>query len=215
VWQRLYNKYTKDQTRIDRANYEPSDCDTAKAIIAQFFKHPSPKFVVNAKDIIVVYTKSKQVHVEFSSNRGPATISHSDFHDESYDPWQNVMKHINKKFRNSINNDILEFRAKHNITSKQQHVDHDPPFSKLVDQFLALKGVSSDNYGWIYSDTVNNGKSLDLKFVDEWQQYHRANAQVRVLPSKENLAGAQKAKNERKQRREYAWICQSPLGMCY
>jgi hypothetical protein len=67
------------------------------------------------------------------------------------------------------------------LMSTASHVDHVVPFSRLVDQFLALYDLD------LCKIKCNSKRIYDPDVVPNWQQYHEQHAQLQLVSAKANL----------------------------
>ncbi|MBW4666532.1 MAG: hypothetical protein KME60_03550 [Cyanomargarita calcarea GSE-NOS-MK-12-04C] len=89
---------------------------------------------------------------------------------------------------------IREFKDIHSIGGKiwnketkkwdsidDYHVDHDYPFSMLLDDFCKIYGYSFDEI------EVSSGLIVSDEIRTKWQRHHLVNASLQMLPISENL----------------------------
>ena len=104
--------------------------------------------------------------------------------------------------RADIAHQILNFRAKTKFPQKcylsgrnlrswsETHIDHYYPFSKIVDDWLKLEGISFD---YIKLKGRGNNKTLsDPILKKSWQEYHAKRADLRVCDKSENIKKSNK-----------------------
>lgn len=119
----------------------------------------------------------------------------------------NPLRDIREAFRRAVVDQVLAFRDAQlaagavcpfrgvALTARTSHVDHEAPrtFARLLEDFLAGEGMaladvpitpSADNQLW--ADLADAGLSA------RWQDYHRANARLRLLSRGANLSEARR-----------------------
>lgn len=75
------------------------------------------------------------------------------------------------------------------ITKSESHVDHYPvPFCDLVDQYVAQTGIERKNVGFIEGDNVAVVKFSDPLLEQDFANWHRQNAQLRIISGKANVS---------------------------
>lgn len=74
------------------------------------------------------------------------------------------------------------------VNDLSTHVDHDPPFEDLLASFLSQRSLQLENIEVNASqDNDLDTRLLDRQLAEEWQQYHRRHATLRVVSKKANL----------------------------
>ena len=81
------------------------------------------------------------------------------------------------------------------LTEEEAHVDHMAPhtFFAIVDKFLNIQGLTLDTL--LLVDNADNQLVRELRdpeTIKIWQDYHRANARLRLTSSRANLSEARK-----------------------
>lgn len=105
-------------------------------------------------------------------------------------------------FRSEVRDQIVSFRASafsttwqvqcvltgQWVTSDQAHVDHAIPFLDLVVRFLGLVGL---DLGAVPVNPTTDGNTetrlLDRELAQSWAEFHRVNAQLRIVSAQANL----------------------------
>lgn len=104
--------------------------------------------------------------------------------------------------REDISHQILNFRAKTKFPQKcylsgrslrswsETHIDHYYPFSKIVDDWLGLEGITFDDIK--LKGRGNNRTLSDPLLKKSWQEYHYRKADLRVCDKTENIKKSDK-----------------------
>ena len=116
----------------------------------------------------------------------------------------NLKKDLQDAFRYEISDQILDYKGQYNmIGNRENHVDHVVPFQKLLLDFL-----KENNLQWqdielqeIEKDTIefklHRYQIKDRKLAKAWQDYHRENAKLQMLPAAENIKKSSFYNNEK------------------
>jgi hypothetical protein len=178
-------KSKKEATeRVQRIlNVEGLDPGDNRQIIEELLlMHPRSDVLSIASDTIAIrydpeHSSSKQFYITFENGTTDA-FSYKTCLNGKY----NVRQRIIRKFRNSIVDQIVEFRSEHfkrgdhcplcDHPMATCNVDHVTKFRNLLSQFLATKNQS------IESLVANDSSSL---LIEEWVKYHADNADLRVI----------------------------------
>ncbi|WP_353930910.1 DCL family protein [Okeanomitos corallinicola TIOX110] len=152
-------------------------------------------------DLDAQYHKNKCFYIE----RMDGSIT--DFSWISCIKGRNIRKEIFDAFRNAVTDQIKEFRisilkndvicpySNEKLNHKNSHVDHVQPltFYTLVLKFLESESISLVDVK--ISEPEDNQFTavlIDLEFKKKWQNYHKENAQLRLISQSANLSEAKK-----------------------
>jgi hypothetical protein len=73
------------------------------------------------------------------------------------------------------------------VTVAQCHADHIYPFTRLVDDWLAVEGITFEEIPLQYTDQPHIGRVIsDQGLYDRWVEYHQEHAVLRIVHSDAN-----------------------------
>jgi hypothetical protein len=152
-------------------------------------------------DLDAQYHRNKCFYIERTDG------SITDFSWISCIKGRNIRKEIFDAFRNAVTDQIKEFRisilkndvicpySNEKLNHKNSHVDHVEPltFDNLILKFLESESIRSVDVKLSESeDNQFTAVLIDLEFKKKWQNYHKENAQLRLISQSANLSEAKK-----------------------
>lgn len=78
----------------------------------------------------------------------------------------------------------------------ETHIDHDPPFRKIVDDFMASAGITPETTAYVVADVAGT-RFADQNLADRFRAYHSEHARYSVIAKIDNLRRAWAARADR------------------
>ena len=78
----------------------------------------------------------------------------------------------------------------------ETHVDHDPPFRKLVDDFMNVEGVTAEQTAYATNEAAGT-RFEDQSLADRFRDYHARHAHFTIIAGADNLRKAWEARADR------------------